>query len=180
MEGLALLLQVLSRWALPTVFLLIPLYGYLKGVAVYDTFVEGAREGAGVAVRLLPYLVAMVAAIEIFRGSGAMDHLVGLIAPITDSLGIPREVLPLALIRPLSGSGSLGVLNQILRDTGADSLAGRMASAIMASTETTFYVLTVYLGAVGVRKSRHCLACSLLADLAGFLAAAYLVRLVFR
>lgn len=179
MEHLAILLQILSRWALPIVLLLIPLYGHLKGVPVYETFVEGAREGAGVALRLLPYLVAMFTAIEIFRQSGAMDHLVSLIAPITDSLGIPREVLPLALVRPLSGSGSLGVLNQILRQYGPDSLAGRMASAIMASTETTFYVLTVYLGAVGVRKARHCLTCSLLADLAGFLAAAFLVRLVF-
>jgi len=179
MESLTITLQILSRWALPMVLLLIPLYGHLKGVPVYEVFVEGAKEGAGVAMRLLPYLVAMFTAIGIFRQSGAMDHLVGLIAPITDSLGIPREVLPLFLIRPLSGSGSLGVLNQIFREAGADSLAGRMASAVMASTETTFYVLTVYLGAVGVRRSRHCLACSLLADLAGFLAAVYLVRLVF-
>lgn len=172
-------LNIISRWAIPCLLLMIPTIGLVKKVPVYESFVEGAKEGFQTAVRLIPFLVAMFIALQIFRQSGAMNGLIYILKPFTNALHIPEEVLPLALIRPISGSGALAMLANILEQYGPDSFIGRLASTIQGSTETTFYVLTVYLGSVGVRKVRHTLAASLISDIAGLLAAVYICYRIF-
>lgn len=146
---------------------------------MYEVFCEGAREGFDTAIHILPYLVAMFVAIGVFRASQAMDALLSLLSGPVALLGIPAELLPLALLRPLSGSGALGYLAELLSEHGPDSLIGLIASTMQGSTETTFYVLTVYFGAVGVRKARHAVTVGLLADFAGFIAAVIAVKWVF-
>ncbi len=173
------LINQISSWAIPLIFIIIPIIGMMKKVSVYESFVEGAKEGFSTSTRIIPYLVAMFIAIKVFQNSGAMELVVNILSPITSLFNIPNQVLPLALIRPLSGSGALGVLASVLQEHGPDSYIGRLASTIQGSTETTFYVLTVYLGAVGIRKLRHSLATSIIADIVGFLAAVYIVNLVF-
>ena len=171
--------QSLSLWAIPLIVLLVPLVAFIRGVRVYEVFCEGAREGFDTAVHVMPYLVAMFVAIGVFRETHAFDFCLGLLAGPARLLGIPIDVLPMVLLRPLSGSGALGFLADLLREHGTDSLVGLMASTMQGSTETTFYVLTVYFGAVGVTQTRHSVAVGLLADLAGFAAAIAVTRLVF-
>ena len=171
--------QSLSLWAIPVVLVLIPAIGYLRGVRVYEVFCEGAREGFETAVHILPYLVAMFVAIGLFRTSNALDTLLALLAYPASLIGLPVEVLPMAILRPLSGSGSLGFLADLLEEHGPDSMVGLIASTMQGGTETTLYVLTVYFGAVGVTKARHAVAVGLLADLAGFVASVAVVRWVF-
>lgn len=171
--------QTASLWAIPLILLAIPLWAYLRGVRVYEVFCEGAREGFDTAIHVLPYLVAMFVAIGVFRESHAFEFCLKLLAAPARLLGIPAEVLPLALLRPLSGSGSLGYLADLLKEHGPDSLVGLIASTMQGSTETTFYVLTVYFGAVKVTKVRHTIIVGLLADLAGFLVAIATVKLAF-
>lgn len=168
-------IQGLSRWAIPILLLGITALGLSKGVPIYESFVEGAKEGWQTALRILPYLVGMLVAIQIFQHSGALDQLIDLLSPLTNLLGFPREVLPLALMRPISGSGSLALLSQTLATFGPDSLVGRLAATIMGSTETSLYVITVYAGSIGLKRTRHTLATSLIADVAGALAALYIV-----
>jgi spore maturation protein B len=166
--------------AIPLLFLLFLGYGFVRKVRVYEVFVEGAKEGFTTAVRIIPYLVAMLAAIGIFRASGALQLLTSLLAPVTSLLGMPPETLPMALMRPLSGSGSLGVMTELMKVHGPDSLIGVMASTMYGSSETTFYVLAVYFGAVGVKITRHAVPAGLIADVAGMLAAVWVVNLLFR
>lgn len=173
------IVQTISTYAIPSLILGIPLYAVLKKVKVYESFCEGAVEGFNTAVRIIPYLVAMLVAIGIFRKSGAMDILVSVLSPITNLFGMPGEVLPLAVMRSLSGGGSNGLLSDILKNFGPDSLIGRMASVMNGSSETTFYVIAVYFGAVGIRKTRHAVAAGLIADVAGMLAAVWICRLMF-
>lgn len=168
-----------SRWAIPIFILGILVAGMFRRIPVYESFVAGAKEGFETAIRILPYLLAMFFAIGILRESGTLDSVLGLFAPFVEPLGIPREVLPLAILRPLSGSGSLGVVSELLRAHGPDSFIGLLASTIQGSTETTFYVLTVYFGAVGIRNARHSVSVGLMADLAGFLASVFIVHLFF-
>lgn len=170
------LLEAASAWAIPLLVAFIPLYGYLRGVPVYEAFIEGAREGFDLVVRILPYMVSIFVALAVFRASGALDLLAGLLAPLTEALGLPPEVLPLVLMRPLSGGGALGVTAELLREHGPDSYVGRLASTIQGSTDTTFYVLTLYFGAAGVRDPRHAPLAGLAGDLAGFVAATLIVR----
>ncbi|EKP93878.1 spore maturation protein [Thermaerobacter subterraneus] len=172
-------LQFISIWSIPAMLVGIPAYGYLRGVRVYEAFVEGAKDGFWIGVQIIPYLVAILAAITAFRESGAMDLLVGLAEPVLRPLGMPGEVLPLALIRPLSGGGAFGVMADLVRQHGPDSLVGRMATVMQGSTDTTFYILTVYFGSVGIRASRHALPVGLIADAAGILASVLLVRALF-
>ncbi len=178
-EALAKLLQLVSDWAIPLMVAGIVIIAFLQRVKVYEAFVEGAKEGFNVGVRIIPYLVAVICAVALFRASGAMDLLTTLLKPITNTLGMPGEVLPLALIRPLSGGGALGMMSEIIKTHGADSFIGRVASTMMGSTETTFYVLAVYFGSVGVTKVRHALWAGLLADMAGLLSAVWICRLFF-
>jgi spore maturation protein B len=159
---------------------LIPLWGYIKKVKVYDTFIEGAEEGLQVAVKIIPYLVAMMVALSVFRASGAMELLAKAVDPLTRRLGFPSEVLPLMIVRPLSGAGALAVTADLLKTHHPDSYIGRLASIMQGSTDTTFYVLTVYFGSVGIRKARYAAAVGLLADAVGFLAALYACNWFFR
>ena len=172
-------LEAISVWAVPLVVAGVPLYALTRKVKVYPVFVEGAKEGFQVAVRVIPPLVAVVVALGMLRASGAMDGLAALLAPLTSRIGIPASVLPMVLVRPLSGGAALGVVADVLRSEGPDSYAGRLASVMAGSTETTFYVLAVYFGAVGVTRYRQALPAALLADLAGFAASVVAVRFLF-
>ncbi len=149
--------------------------GALQRVAVYDAFLEGAKEGLFTAGRILPALIAMLCAIRAFTACGLMDGLCGALAPVLGWTGIPAETLPLMLLRPLSGSASLAMLRDILQSCGPDSRAGLVASVMMGSSETVFYTCGVYLSAAGVRKTRHIIPCALMAWLAGNLAAGWLI-----
>lgn len=171
-------MQAFSRWAIPLLLLGVLIAGAVRRIRIYELFVEGAKEGFETAIRILPYLLAMFIAIGILRESGALDTALRWIGPSAESIGIPRDILPLAILRPLSGSGALGVMSELFAEHGPDSIVGLMASTIQGSTETTLYVLTVYFGAVEIRRSRHALAVGLWADLAAFLAAVFLVQLL--
>lgn len=170
----------LSNWIVPFLVLGIPLYAYaFKRIKVYESFIEGAKEGFAMGVRIIPYLVAILVAIGMFRASGAMDWLVALLQPLVHAVGFPPEVLPTALMKPFSGSGSLGLMTDLFKVHSPDSFIGRLASVIQGSTETTFYVLAVYAGSVAVRQTRHTLAASLLSDLAGLVGAFIACLLLF-
>jgi spore maturation protein B len=171
--------NTVSLWAIPFLIAVIPLVGYLKKVPVYDTFIEGAEEGLRVAVRILPFLVGIMVALGVFRASGAMDWLSGLLGAATGTLGFPPEVLPLMLIRPLSGGGALAVTVDLLKQHGPDSWVGYLASVMQGSTDTTFYVLTVYFGAVGIKRARYAPLVGLAADAFGFVAALLACRYFF-
>jgi len=172
-------LDVVSAWAIPILLAGIPAYALARRVRVYPVFLEGAKEGFETGVRIVPPLVAIFVALGMLRASGALEALTDLLAPVTGPLGLPASVLPLVLVRPLSGGAALGVVGDVLRSEGPDGYAGRLASVMAGSTETTFYVLAVYFGAAGVSRYRHALPAALLADLAGFAAAIAAVRLVF-
>jgi len=155
------------------------LAGLLRRVAVFDEFVEGARDGALVGLRLFPYILAMLMAVNLLRASGLLAAVVELMGGWVERVGIPREIAPLALLRPLTGSGSLALTGEILRVHGPDSFLGLLASTVQGSTDTTLYVVTVYFGAVGVKRIRHSLLTGLLADLAGLAAAIIVCRHLF-
>ncbi len=171
-------LSRLSSLILLAVIVLPLLYGWARGVRVYEALVEGAREGFQVAVRIIPYLVAILAAVALFRGSGAMDLLARILAPLTDLIGFPAEAMPMALVRPLSGSGAMGLMVETMKTHGPDSFIGYLVSTLMGSTETTFYVLAVYGGAVGLRRARHAVPACLAGDLAGIVGATIACRLL--
>ena len=173
------LLTVISAWILPILIVVILLYGTFKKVPTYESFVEGGKEGISISLSIIPYLIGMLAAIAIFRASGAMDALVGLIQPLITVLGVPSEIVPLAIIRPISGNAALGMTSDLIATYGADSLIGRLAATIQGSADTTFYVLTVYFGAVGIKKMGDALKVGLLADLVGFIAAIVVVIFIF-
>jgi spore maturation protein B len=179
MQLFKLVIDWLSALIIPLIVLLVLGIGALKRVKVYESFVEGAKEGFNVAVRIIPFLVAMLVAIAMFRASGAMDVLTTLLAPLTNIIGMPSEVLPMALMRPLSGSGSLGVMSELMEVHGPDSLIGFISSTMFGSTETTFYVIAVYFGAVNIRKTRYAIPAGLAADAAGLLAAVLICRMIY-
>ena len=179
MSGLVDLIQLVSIVAIPALALLIVVTGALRRVKIYEVFVEGAKEGFTIGVRIIPYLVAMLVAIGIFRASGAMDILTAILLPVTNFIGMPAEALPMALMRPLSGSGALGVMSEIFKSNGPDSPVGRLVSVMMGSGETTFYVLAVYFGAVGVKKTRHAVPVSLFGDLVAVTASVVVCRWLF-
>jgi len=178
-DTLSTLANSTSAWAIPLIFAVIVIVGVIRRVKVYEVFVEGAKEGFQVGVRIIPYLVAILVAIAVFRGSGALDWTISLLHPILSPLGVPPEVMPMALMRPLSGSGALGVMTEGIETYGPDSLIGNMMSTMMGSTETTFYVLAVYFGAVGIRRTRHAVPACLIGDLAGITAAVIICNVVF-
>jgi spore maturation protein SpmB len=154
----------------------------MKRVKVYEVFVEGAKEGFQVAVRIIPYLVAILVAVGMFKASGALELMVNWLGPWTGRVGLPAEALPMALMRPLSGSGAYGILAAIVQDPaiGPDSYTGYLVSTLQGSTETTFYVLAVYFGAVQVRRIRHTLAAALTADLFAVIASVAACTYLFR
>lgn len=163
--------SVFGKWIVPLMVVGFIGYGALNGVKVYEVFVAGAKEGFEVGVRIIPFLVAILAAVGMLRGSGAIDMFVGAVGPFTMALGLPAEVLPMALLRPLSGSGAYGVMMATLNDYGTDSFIGYLVSTLQGSTETTFYVIAVYFGAVQVQKTRHAMPAALTADFVGVIAA---------
>ena len=179
-DSLVAFTNELSRYIIPVLLVGIPFYGLaVKKVKVYESFVEGAKDGFTIAVRIIPYLVAILVAIGMFRASGALDILLTLLSPILNAVGFPPENLPLALMRPLSGSGSLGLLTDLIKQHGPDSLISKIGATMFGSTETTFYVLAVYFGSVGIRRSRHALAAGLIADFVGIISAVYICRHLF-
>ena len=179
MEALKSTVTIIAALAIPLLVFIFLGAALIKRVKVYDCFIDGAKEGFNVAVRIIPYLIGMLAAIAVFRASGALDLLVRLIDPVTRLVGMPAEALPMILMRPLSGSGSLGLMSEIMKTHGPDSFIGVLVSTIYGSSETTFYVIAVYFGAVGIKNTRHAIAAGLMADLAGALAALFIVKLIF-
>jgi spore maturation protein SpmA len=174
------IIEVISVIAIPVIIVMFIGYGAYKKVKVYEQFVEGAKEGFNIAIRIIPYLVAMLVAIAIFRAGGAMNNwLVPILKFVTEPIGMPAEALPMALMRPLSGSGSLGIMAEIMKVHGPDSFIGILVSTFYGSTETTFYVLAVYFGAVNIKNTRYALPVGLIADVAGILAALFIVKLLY-
>ncbi len=177
--------ELVSQWAVPAIVLLIILTAWVRRVPMYESFVTGAKEGFSVAIMIIPYLVAILSGIAVFRASGALADIKSVLAAALQGLGMgghedTLELLPLALIRPLSGSGARGVMLDLFAHHGVDSFIGYAASVMQGSTETTFYILTVYFGAVGVKKVRHTLPACLLADLAGLTAAVLIASALYR
>lgn len=162
---------VLQVWALPALLIAVLLYGFGNRVRIYDSMVTGGRDALDVAYKIVPYLVVILVAVAMFRASGALDVVISFVDPWTSLIGVPAEVLPMALIRPLSGSGALGVMSEIFNAHGPDSFIGLLTSTLMGSTETTFYILAVYLGAAGVVDGRHALFACLIGDISGFFGA---------
>ena len=174
------IIQSISLVAIPFLIGFFPLYAALQGVSVYEEFVEGAKEGIQVALRIFPYLVAILVAVGIFRAAGGIDILSRLLAPLLDLIGLPSQVLPMVLVRPMSGSAATGLFAEIVKACGPDSYAAQLAGTILGGTETTLYVLAVYFGSVAIRRGRHALAAGLLADAAGVTASLVICRLVFK
>ncbi len=174
----ATLKEILSFWIVPLLMFGLVAFGYLRRVPVYEKACEGAKEGFDVAVRIIPFLVMILVAVGIFRASGAFDYFVTLLRPVTDFIGFPAEVLPVALLRPLSGSGAFGLMSEIVA-RAPDSFNAYLASVLQGSTETTFYVLAVYFGAVGIKDPRYAVIAALAADLVGALAALFICRLTY-
>ncbi len=172
-------INAISLLAIPFLVSFFPLYAALRRVPVYEEFVEGAKEGFQVGVRIIPFLVAILVAIGMFRGAGGIDLLTQALRPVLDLVHFPTELLPMALIRPLSGSASIAMFSDLVKNFGPDSLLARMGGTLLGSTETTLYVVAVYFGAVGVKRTRHAVPAGLIADAVGVVAAVAICRLVF-
>lgn len=172
-------INTISLWLIPCIIGFILLYGTWKKVPTYESFVEGGKEGISIAITILPFMVGMLVSISIFRASGALDAFVTLLKPMLDQIGVPAEIVPLALIRPISGSAGLSITTDLIATYGPDSFIGRLASTMQGSTDTTFYVLTVYFGAVGIRKMGDAVKVGLFADLIGIICSIVFVSLMF-
>ncbi|WP_077213849.1 spore maturation protein [Bacillus dakarensis] len=173
------IVSIISLWFIPVLIGFILVYGTFKQVPTYESFVEGGKEGIKIAFSIIPFLVGMLVAISVFRASGALDYFMDMIRPALEAIGVPAEIAPLAIIRPISGNAALGMTSDLMATYGPDSFIGRLASTIQGSTDTTFYVLTVYFGAVGIKKMGDALKVGLLADLVGIASAIIVVTLVF-
>lgn len=168
----------MNDFAIPIFIALIMTVGLAKRVDVFSEFTDGAKENLKAAFDILPALIALMTAIGMFKASGGLEVISSIIAPVTEFLGFPRECIPLALIRPVSGSGALAMFESILTEVSPDSFAGRVASVVIGSTETTFYTIAVYYGITKVKKTKHAIVSSLTADLTGFILSALTVRLI--
>ncbi|KGP62516.1 spore maturation protein [Legionella norrlandica] len=169
----------LSNWMFLIFIVGIPAYAAIKKVNVFDAFIIGAKQGFDISVSLIPYLVAMMVAISMLRASGFFTLMSQLLSPALAMIGMPSELLPLALIRPFSGSASTGIMAELIHKFGGDSLIAKTAATMMGSTETTFYVIAVYFGSVGIRRTRHAIPAGLLADLAGIITSVLICRYLF-
>lgn len=169
----------ISKLSIPFMLSIFPLYAALRRVKIYEEFVDGAKEGFEVAIRIIPYLVAILVAIGMFRAAGGIDLLSRALAPALQAVGFPTDLLPLVLMRPLSGSGTLGIFTELVKQFGPDSLIARMGGTIFGSTETTFYVLAVYFGSVGIKRTRHAVLAGLSTDLVAVIVAVIVCRLIF-
>lgn len=173
------IMQIISKFAIPFMIVGIICYGIVKKVKVYESFTEGAKDGFTTAIRIIPFFVAMLVAIGVFRTSGAMELLIKALVPITKAFNIPGELLPMIIMRPLSGGGAQGLMTDLITTHGPESMLARMAAVMMGSTETTLYVLSVYFGSVSIKKQRHALSAGLIADFAGLISAILVTRLFF-
>lgn len=173
------ILTTISTWLIPVFILLVLIVGLIKKLPAYELFVAGGKEGVQLAFSLLPFLVGMLVSIAILRASGAMDAFFGLISPFLAHFGIPPEILPLAVLRPISGTLALGMTSELIQTYGPDSFIGRLASTMQGSTDTTLYILTVYFGAIGIKRMRYALKVGLLADLVGIIASIVTIKIVF-
>jgi spore maturation protein SpmA len=171
--------DAISKLSIPLLLAMFPLYAALRRVKVYEEFVDGAKEGFEVALRIIPYLVAILVAIGMFRAAGGIDLLSKALAPLMLALGFPPDLLPMVILRPLSGSGSLGVFTELVKNFGPDSVIARMAGTIFGSTETTFYVLAVYFGSVNVKRTRYAVIAGLTGDLVGVIMSVIVCRIMF-
>ncbi|MBU5265372.1 spore maturation protein [Virgibacillus proomii] len=169
----------ISTWIIPCFILLVLITAMIKKVPAYELFVEGGKEGVKMAFSLVPFLVGMIVAIAILRSSGALEAFIQLLAPILTLIGIPPEIIPLALIRPISGTAALGMTTELIHTYGPDSFIGRLASVMQGSTDTTLYILTVYFGAIGIKKMGYALKVGLLADVVGITASIIIVTILF-
>lgn len=173
------MLTIISNLIIPLMVLGIILHGILKKVNVYDVFIEGAKESFDMVISLFPNLLAMILGINIFLKSNLLSTVINLIKPILEFLKIPHQILPMALIRPISGSSSLAFLNSIFEQFGPDSFLGRLGSVIQGSTDTTFYIITLYFGSIGIKKIRYALWAGLFADLIGIISSILIVKFLF-
>lgn len=173
------IMSFVSLAFIPILIGFILVYGTIKRVPTYETFVEGGKEGIKIAVSIIPFLVGMLVAISVFRASGALEALMKWLRPAAEWLGIPAEIIPLAIIRPISGTAALGMTSDLIAVHGPDSFIGRLVSVLQGSTDTTFYVLTVYFGAVGIKKMSDALKVGLLADVLGIVASIAVVAFIF-
>ena len=169
-----------GNYLIPCVIGLILVFGLVRRVPLFDTFLEGAKEGAKSTFGIIPALVGLITAVSMLKASGALDMFTAFIAPLAEKIGLPPQVVPLMLLRPVSGSGSLALVDQIFSSSGVDSFAGRGAAVMMGSTETTFYAIAVYFGSVNIRKTRHTIPSALTADFTSVAIAVLTVRLLFR
>ncbi len=169
----------LGVYAIPATVLIIVVFGLFRRVPLFDTFVAGAKEGFSSAISIIPSLVGLMMAVSMLNASGALDMLSSFLAPVARFLGLPAQVMPLALIKPVSGSGATAILSQIFQNNGTESFAGRVASVMSGSTETTFYAIAVYYGAINIKKTRHTIPAALTADLTACVISALAVRLFF-
>ena len=173
------ILEQVSIWSIPVLVACVSLYAIIKKVPVYTVFTQGAKDGFSTAVMIIPYLTAMLCAIGMFRACGAMDFICDLLAPLTNLIGLPSSVLPMGIMRSFSGGAAEGLMSDILAQYGTQSLEGRIASVALGSTETTFYIVAVYFGSVGVSQTRHSIAAGLLGDLASLIASAVIVNIMW-
>jgi spore maturation protein B len=171
--------RLISQVIIPVFILSAVLYGVVRRVRVFDCFVSGAKDGVTVVVRIFPYILGIFVAVKSFQASGALDFIKGVFVGVFSFLNVPLEVIPIAIVKPLSGSASLAVFTDIVKTTGPNSLASIVSAVIMGSAETTFYVLAVYLGAVGIKKTRYLVPVCVLSDLAGILIAIIIVKILF-
>jgi len=173
------IMNIVSLWALPFLIVLILTVAMVKKVAIYETFTDGAKDGFKISVNIIPYLVAIMVGISMFRASGAIDLISGGFAGVLSHFNIPTDILPLAIVRSLSGSAALGIFSDIATSSGAENYATKLAAVMVGSSETTFYVLAVYFGAVGISKLRYAMIVGLLADFVGIVAAVFVCSKIF-
>ena len=173
------IIDILSLWALPAIILIILTVAIIRKVPIYEAFIEGAKDGAKVSFNIIPYLVAIIVAVSMLRASGAVDSLANLCSGFLNKIHMPAEILPLAFVRSLSGSAALGVFSDIVQNNDANSYTSKLAAIMMGCSETTFYVLTVYFGAVGIKKYRYALYTGLCADLIGIIMSIAIARFFF-
>lgn len=169
----------LSNWILLLFVVGIPFYGAYKKINIFDVFVGGARDGLTTSINILPYLIAMIVAVGMLKASGFFELLGLMLAPFLEAIGMPTELLPLALMRPFSGSASTAIMSSIIQENGGNSLIAKTAATMMGSTETTFYVIAIYFGSIGIKRTRHAIPAGLLADLAGITASVFICQLLF-
>ncbi len=173
------IIRQVSDYAIPAIFIIIILAAVLKKVKAYDLFIDGAKEGIETVIKIIPSLVGLLVAVGVFKASGALDLLILLLRPVIDLLGMPPEVAPLALLRPISGSASFAFVTEIIKAFGPDTYEGRVAATMMGSTETIFYTLAVYYGSVGVKNIRYTLIAAIMADIISVIASLWACRFIF-